>query len=98
MKRVVGGKGEETPEAHTQGVEDLKGSFDPHLRQEGCRGREGKERHWHTVVSEGQGKRRTEVGREPVNRSRVGEGAGPGSQVTWAGSKPSSDTYAVGPE
>lgn len=40
--------------------------------------KEGKERHWHTMVSEGQGKRRIEVGHEPVNRSRDGEGAGPG--------------------
>lgn len=75
MKRVVGGKGEETPEAHTQGVEDLKGSFDPHLRQEGCRGRA---KRGTGTWSEGQGKRRTEVGHEPVNRSRDGEGAGPG--------------------
>ena len=75
MERVVGGKGEETPKAHTQGVEDLKGSFDPHLWQQGCR-RKAKRSSRHTAVSERQGNMREEVGGELVNRSRDSVGQG----------------------
>lgn len=42
MECVVGGKGEETPKPHSQGVKDLKSSFNPHLCQ-GKRDREGRE-------------------------------------------------------
>jgi hypothetical protein len=42
VKCVVGGKGEETPKAHTQRIEDLKSSFDPHLHQ-GKREKEGRQ-------------------------------------------------------
>lgn len=65
MKCVVGGKGEEPPEAHTQGVEDLKSSFDPHLWQRMMQ-REGREeRLAHRGAQRGK-----EVGREPVDRPR----------------------------
>lgn len=70
MKRVVGGKSEETPEAHTQGVEDLKSSFDPHLWQERVQ-MESKEEGLHTVASRGP-RKEEEGGGERVGRSRDG--------------------------
>lgn len=72
VKRVIGGKGEETPEAHTQGVEDLKSSLDPHLWQ-GRMQMESKEKGWHAVALS-RGPRKEEGG--------GGAGARPQVQLT----------------